>query len=310
MPSPTLLSRYRGALLGLACGDAVGSAVEFQPRDTFPPVTGMRGGGSFGLRPGQWTDDTSMALCLAESLVDRGGFDAADQMRRYVRWWREGHLSCTGRCFDIGMTVSAALQRFQVSGDPWSGSDHPRTAGNGGLMRLAPAVLAAFPDAGRALDWAVDSTRTTHAAPEALDAGRLFARYLVLALSGMERRGWRTELNLEIGEDAVRDIAQTCWSLVTRDEVTGSGYCVASLRAAMWCFWHSDSFEEAVLLAVNLGDDADTTAAIVGQLAGAYYGEEGIPEAWRKQVAKPEWLAGAAEGLYGLAQRQAGLDGR
>lgn len=301
MPSPTLLSRYRGALLGLACGDAVGSAVEFQPRDSFPPVTGMRGGGPFRLQPGQWTDDTSMALCLAESLVSRGGFDAADQMRRYVRWWREGHLSCTGRCFDIGMTVSAALQRFMASGDPWSGSGHPRTAGNGGLMRLVPAVLAAFPVTGRALDWAVDSTRTTHAAPEALDASRLFARYLVLALSGVERRNWRTELNLEIGAETVREIAQTCWSAVTRDEVTGSGYCVESLRAAMWCFWHSDSYEAAVLLAANLGDDADTTAAIVGQLAGAYYGEEGIPEAWRRQVAKPEWLREAAEGLYGMA---------
>ena len=133
-------SRYRGCLLGLACGDAVGTTVEFKPRGTFEPVTDMVGGGPFRLEPGEWTDDTSMALCLAESLLERGGFDALDQMQRYVRW-KKGHLSSNGRCFDIGNTVRGALTRFLDSGDPFSGSTHPHSAGNGSLMRLAPVVI-------------------------------------------------------------------------------------------------------------------------------------------------------------------------
>jgi ADP-ribosyl-[dinitrogen reductase] hydrolase len=96
------IDRYRGALLGLACGDALGTTLEFKPPGTFKPVTDIVGGGPFGLKPGQWADDTSMALCLAESLIECKGFDPVDQMRRYLRWYREGHLSSNGRCFDIG----------------------------------------------------------------------------------------------------------------------------------------------------------------------------------------------------------------
>ena len=115
-------SRYRGCLLGLACGDAVGTTVEFCERGSFPPVTDMTGGGPFRLPAGAWTDDTSMALCLASSLVELGRFDPTDQMRRYCRWYEAGYLSSTGRCFDIGMTVAGSLRRFRESGDPFSGS--------------------------------------------------------------------------------------------------------------------------------------------------------------------------------------------
>ena len=103
-----LRDRYRGALLGLAVGDALGTTLEFKRPGSFAPITDMVGGGPFGLKPGQWTDDTSMALCLAESLVECRGFDPVDQLRRYCRWYREGHLSSTGRCFDIGNTTRAA----------------------------------------------------------------------------------------------------------------------------------------------------------------------------------------------------------
>ena len=133
--------RYRGCLLGLAVGDALGTTLEFCRPGSFTPITDMVGGGPFRLKPGQWTDDTSMALCLASSLTERGGFDARDQMERYVRWWREGYWSSTGRCFDIGNTTSAALSRFQKTGDPFAGSTDPHAAGNGSLMRLAPVPL-------------------------------------------------------------------------------------------------------------------------------------------------------------------------
>jgi ADP-ribosylglycohydrolase len=137
-----LRDRYHGALLGLAAGDALGTTLEFKSPGTFRPLTDMVGGGPFNLQPGQWTDDTSMALCLGESLVRCQGFDPKDQMERYCRWWQDGQLSCTGRCFDIGITVSAALSKYTETDDPFSGSVDPHTAGNGSLMRLAPIPLA------------------------------------------------------------------------------------------------------------------------------------------------------------------------
>jgi len=138
---PTLNSRLQGCLLGLAVGDAVGTTLEFKPPGSFEAIDDMVGGGPFRLAPGQWTDDTSMALCLAESLLHCDGFDAADQMRRYCDWWRNGYLSSTGRCFDIGNTVANALHRFEASGDPFSGDTSPFSAGNGSLMRLAPVAI-------------------------------------------------------------------------------------------------------------------------------------------------------------------------
>jgi len=133
--------RFEGCLLGLACGDALGAAVEFQPPGSFLPLTDLVGGGPFNLAPGQWTDDTAMALCLADSLVRCNGFDARDQMERYCRWRDEGLWSSTGVCFDIGYTTAAALRRFEQNGDPYAGSTNPLTSGNGSLMRLAPIPM-------------------------------------------------------------------------------------------------------------------------------------------------------------------------
>jgi ADP-ribosyl-[dinitrogen reductase] hydrolase len=177
-------ARYQATLLGLAVGDAVGAAVEFESPGAFRPVTDMVGGGRHGLRPGEWTDDTSMALCLAASLVECDGFDPADQMRRYLRWWYEGYMASNGRCFDIGMTIERALGRFEEDGNPYAGSTDPRTAGNGSLMRLAPVPMfyASSPEA--ALAYAALSSRTTHGATEAVDACRYFAALLVGALNG------------------------------------------------------------------------------------------------------------------------------
>ena len=143
------------------------------------------GGPAFA--PGQWTDDTSMALCLAESLVERSGFDARDQMERYVRWWQHGHLSSTGRCFDIGTTTRAALQRYLQSGDPFAGSTDPQSAGNGSLMRLAPIAMYYRNQPEQCIAMAADSSRTTHGAPTAVDACRYFAGLLLGALLKLDQ---------------------------------------------------------------------------------------------------------------------------
>lgn len=279
-----LLARYQGCLLGLATGDAVGTTVEFSTKDSFPPVTGMEGGGPFHLQAGQWTDDTSMALCLAESLVTCNGFDAKDQMNRYLNWWKWGYLSSTGHCFDIGMTVASALQKFANDGEPFAGSSNPRTAGNGSLMRLAPVVLWFFPDQKQVLEYAEASSRTTHAAPEALASCRLFAQQLMNALQGKSKQETLTDIAQLPEQENLRHIAEGRYLQKTRAEIFGTGYCVQSLEAALWCFAKGNDFEETILLATNLGDDADTTAAIAGQLAGAFYGVNGIPQAWRDKL--------------------------
>lgn len=295
--------RYRGALLGLAVGDALGTTLEFTQPGTFTPITDMVGGGPFELPPGAWTDDTSMALCLAESLVSCRRFDAADQMRRYVSWWQHGHLSSTGRCFDIGNATRTALSRFLETGEPFSGSADPLAAGNGSLMRLAPVALAYARQPELALDYAAQSSRTTHAAETAVDACRYFAALLVGAVNGFEKTRllaadfWRGgPLHSEI-----EAVAAGSFRHREPPEICGSGYVVRSLEAALWAFHSTETFAAGALKAVNLGDDADTTGAVYGQLAGAYYGARSIPESWRKKLVMKEVVTAFADGLFALA---------
>jgi len=295
--------RFRGALLGLACGDAVGTRVEFSPRGSFVPVTGMQGGGPFGLAPGEWTDDTSMALCLAASLLHCRGFDAVDQMNRYCNWRSVGYMSSNGRCFDIGITVSNALSRYLANADPFAGDPDPRTAGNGALMRLAPVAMFGVADTPALLRLAADSTRTTHGAAEAIACSRLFALQLQAALRGEDKASVLAARDLgEAPSPGVAALAAGRWRDKPRDAIKGSGYCVESLEAALWCFAQADSFEEAILAAANLGDDADTTAAICGQLAGAFHGVAGIPVPWLATLAMRDEIDAMARALFALAQ--------
>ncbi len=308
----TIQSRYEGCLLGLAAGDALGTTVEFKSPGSFVPLTDMVGGGPFGLKKGQWTDDTSMALCLAESLITCRTFNARDQMERYVRWWKEGHLSSTGRCFDIGNTVYGALQRYMSTGEPFAGSTDPHTAGNGSLMRLAPVPLFFTTDPEKAIYMSAESSKTTHGATTCLDACRYFGGLLVGAIQGVSKeellapryapakRFWeRAPLCPEID-----DIACGSFKRKNPPAIVGSGYVVESLEAALWAFNQSSSFQEGCLLAVNLGDDADTTGAIFGQLAGAYYGIASIPQAWRECLTHVELIQRWAGELAILAQAE------
>lgn len=288
-----LANRFRGALLGLAAGDSLGTSLEFQSRPQSNVITDIIGGGPFKLKPGEWTDDTSMALCLAHSLLRRSTFNEQDQMDLYVTWWKEGAFSSTGDCFDIGKTTAAALQRYLETGEPMAGSDEPHTAGNGSLMRLAPVVLFYASDPQEAMRFAGESSRTTHAATEAIDACRLFAALLLGAIYGEEKTTIMSPLYTPIKKyweaipltGNIAKISHGSYKDKSRDEIKSSGYVVDSLEAALWSFHNSDSFEEGAIKAVNLGGDADTIGAIYGQLAGAYYGETGIPISWIKTLA-------------------------
>jgi len=304
-----LRARYRGAMTGLAAGDALGTTLEFSPPGSFQPICDIIGGGPFDLSPGQWTDDTSMALCLAESLVERGEFDPIDQMNRYLKWYRRGYLSSTGECFDSGLTIGASLQRFEMNRNPYAGVTHADAGGNGSLMRLAPIPLAYAKDPQEAHDLAGKMSLTTHAAPEPVDACRYYAGLIVGALQGATKEKllasrfspldgfWKSEaLTPRIDE-----IAAGSFKNREPPEITGSGYVVNSMEAALWAFRKTDNFRDGAIAAVNLGNDADTTGAIYGQLAGAYYGFDEIPETWREKISMSDYIIELADSLHDFA---------
>jgi len=291
--SSLLASRFRGALLGLALGDALGTTLEFSARDSLPKVTKIVGGGPFSLKAGEWTDDTSMALCLAHSLIRCERFNPRDQLELYHKWWQLGAFSVNGRCFDIGNTVREALIKYEKTGIADAGNPSPSAAGNGSLMRLAPVVLFNFSDPQKCVNVSGSSSKTTHQAPEAIDACRYFGGLLFGAIAGVEKEALTTGVfepyngawkGLPL-EPAIELVAHTAYKK-SRNDIKSSGYVVDTLEAAIWAFHNTDSFEDGAILAANLGGDADTVAAVYGQIAGAYYGEQLIDPNWIKQLSK------------------------
>ncbi|UMY18679.1 ADP-ribosylglycohydrolase family protein [Methylobacterium organophilum] len=272
------LDRARGAMVGLAVGDALGAPIEFSQRDSLPPVTGYRAGGPHRLKAGQFTDDGTQALCLADSLVESEGvFDPADFLTRVAASYRTGHNYVTGRCFDIGNQTVAAIEAFETAGSCRNNVDED-AQGNGALMRLVPAVLVARTE----LDAVVVATaqsQTTHASPVCIAAAQEMASILWEAIEG--RR---------ITFDGLKGFP--------REQVISSGHAPASLHAAKWAIANTETFEDAVLLAVNLGDDSDTVGAITGQLAGAIYGYTTIPQPWCTGLAWHTRFASLASSLF------------
>ena len=299
----TLYDRYLGTMYGLAFGDALGAPVEFMKRGTFKPVTGMRGGGTFKLKPGEWTDDTSMALCLAESLALCEDNVIEDQLQRYWDWYSTGYMSSNGRCFDIGIGTSMSLKEWHRTGRP-SPNDSPDLAGNGALMRMAPVVLmyqGVSPES--TIHNAVRSSKATHAADEAVQCSMILAVHLYYALRGQMPDPIPLLGDRSVVSERVQSIMEGGYASKTISQISSSGYCCDTLEAALWCLINSDSFEEAVLMAVNLGDDADTVGAVTGQLAGAYYGASQIPERWIKQLAKLDLITHLTQSLFTLRKR-------
>lgn len=302
------IDRFRGCLFGLATGDALGATVQFIEPGDFQPLVEIVGGGSFSLQPGEWTDDTSMALCLAESLIECRGFNPLDQMERYLRWYRHGYMSCKRYAFDIGAATRAALERFELTRDPFCGID-PQSAGNGSLMRLAPVAMAFASRPEEAIVKAGVSSRTTHGAVEAADACRYFAGLLVGALNGASKKELLSESYCPIHgywkdnplSGVIAEIGRGSYKHKQPPEIKNDGWVVKTLEAALWGFYHTTSFEEGCLNVVNQGYDADSVGAVYGQIAGAHYGEMNIPESWRTKLAKREIIEEYAVKLYEIA---------
>ncbi len=307
------IERYKGSLCGLAIGDAVGTTLEFKPPGSFKPIEDMIGGGPFRLKAGQWTDDTSMALCLAESLIECNGSNLIDQLERYTRWYLDGHLSSTGECFDIGNTVRKGLSNFARKGEPYSGATDRWSAGNGSIMRLAPVPLFFAQNPKEAVDKSGESSRTTHGNRIAIDACRYFGGLLVGAVSGVPKKQLLSKCyHPSEGEwqefylaTEIYEIAFGSFKRREPPEIKGTGYVVESLEAALWAFYKSEDFEEGCLMAANLGDDADTTGAVYGQLAGAYYGIKGIPDKWLEKLSHRKLIEEYAEKVHHLSQKTA-----
>jgi ADP-ribosylglycohydrolase len=303
------VDRARGALIGLAVGDALGAAVEFRRPGSFLPVTCYLNGGPHGLQAGEWTDDTSMALALADSIASVG-WNLNDQAVRYVEWWKSGKYSVNGHCFDIGITTRSALAAYVVTKDAsTSGIPSEEASGNGSIMRLAPVPIRyahLYPDQISELSrLAGESSLPTHASDQCVSACRYLAAMMAALIHGEEREmvlspGWLPLQQLCESRPLhhlIHEVASGSFRNKQPPAIQGSGWVVKSLEASLWAFHNADSFEEAVLKAVNLGDDADTTGAICGQLAGAYWGESKIPESLRSGLARRDLLENALAGI-------------
>lgn len=290
----------RGALVGLAVGDALGAAVEFSQPWEFEPVTEMRSGGPFDLPKGYWTDDTSMALCLADSLLECHGYNSYDVMEKYHRWWTEGYRSSIGFCFDIGGQIQAALGEFSGDGGGWISKDTARSdnAGNGAIMRLAPVVIAAYQHRTpqEIIAMARVSARETHYSYEAEAATEVFAALLYQAI-----RADRADEVLDIAQYSTGGLFDDVAKRIHNPgELSNSGYIIHSLQVALWALQSHKTFRDGMLAVVNLGGDADTNGAIFGQLAGAFYGYNAIPAAWKKDLFQEKSFVDLADELVGM----------
>jgi ADP-ribosylglycohydrolase len=342
----TLRDRFHGALLGLAVGDAVAAATQFRRPGTFTPVGDMLGGGPFDLPRGAWSDDTSMALCLADSLLECNGFDARDQMERYRRWQQEGYLAATGQCVGITASTARAIAIAQWRRQAFFGSHDPSQVDPEPLSRVAPAVLFFFAASGPAVDQATEAARTTCQSPVVLEACRSLARALYAALSGQPKavvleRATMAAINAVAGSGGrggtgvgavtgngarsgvgADDAAVAGVEAGAGGGLSGGGAAAhhsagasagtgggapAVLAAAVAAFGATGNFRDAILYAANLGGDSDVIAAVCGQLAGAYYSVKAIPTSWHNGLMHKELIADCADRL--LAHAMLGLSG-
>lgn len=293
-----LRERFRGALLGLACGDALAAATQRRRPGSFPPVEDIAGGGPFELPRGAWSDDTAMALCLAESLVEQGGFDARDQVQRYLLWQQQGRLSATGRCLGITPGVARALAAAQWRRQLYSGSHDPKQLDPEPLARVAPVVMYFHGSAAEAVRLAGESARTTCQAPAVIEACRLFGAMLHAALAGADKAAiLAPEAALWEAlppRPRLAELARGSYRGKEASRIRSGHDILRALEAVLWAFDRTGSFREGALLAANLGGDSDVVTSAYGALAGACYGAESIPPEWLDCLAAREQLEGLA----------------
>jgi ADP-ribosyl-[dinitrogen reductase] hydrolase len=307
------MDKCYGSLLGCAVGDALGIAQEIfvgscrnlqdisekvkkqrNKRKSIGIQTEYEDGGpwadkGFIIKAGTFTDDTSMMLCLTDSILQNETVDTADLILKFRNWWYEGYNSSTGISFGLGHNTSKALNRYDPKKpyEPTGGRNAEKDAGNGAIMRLAPVPIYWKHDLSTTLKMARAQTVTTHNVIEALDGSALLSYIIWHAINGEDKDtifGHISKCALE--HEGIRELTSenARWKTATEDDIiTLPGRCLWTLEAAIWCIHNTDNFSDAIIKAINLGGDADTVGAVTGQIAGALYGIKNIP---------PEWLDG------------------
>lgn len=293
--------KRKGAFWGLAVGDALGMPVEFMDRGTFPPIDRMHGGGYFRLPAGGWTDDTAMALCLAESLAAHPELNPADLIARFRRWIEHGENSSTGRSVGLGQnTMRVLFHHFRHGTEYAPPVTSCRADGNGAIMRLAPVACLHWRESDRAKALAAKQSRITHHSAKSEAACEYLCELLCRLIAGA---AWDEALAIPTHPDwpeEIQAIANGAWQTKQEPDIQSTGYVVHTLEAALWAVYSTESFRDALIRAVNLGDDADTVAAVTGQIAGARYGYSAIPPEWLGALAKPELL----ESVFGALAKE------
>lgn len=304
-----------GGVYGLAVGDALGVPVEFCSREMLDkdPVKGMEAGGTHRQDKGTWSDDTSMVLATLDAM-SAGGLSFGMVMDNFAKWYTEANYTAAGVVFDAGGTTSAAIHTYML-GEPLEscGAADERSNGNGSLMRMLPMIYYVYLKYGLevnplAVDQIYRLSSLTHAhiiskvccvyyvyiGMYIMEAGRDLHSAIKAAIEAVERYyATEEEIPPVLDKDSLMDYVS-----FNREDIESTGYVVHSLVASVWCLWNSSSYEEAVLKAVNLGADTDTTGAITGSLAGIWYGMENIPTEWLNELKNFKGIMTICERFY------------
>jgi len=333
-----LKDKFLGCFVGLAVGDALGTTHEFKSyKDASEnPLTDIVGGGVFNLKPGHFTDDTIMALCLAESLIEKKDFDAVDQMTKYLAWYRDGYNSPKGHCFDIGNSTREAIEYFERTGEPFA--PYTMAGGNGAIMRLAPVPMFYFGDDIKLVEMSKLNSMVTHLSIDSINSCEFMSAVISECFRGGYKHNvinfmhWshdlhqyfnffeKSEKREKIHEKIVGIAKCVYFQKIAPDGnlsspngmnfITGGAHAPVTLETALWGFHNTTNFKDGALKVVNLGGDSDTTGAVYGQIAGAYYGLSGIPKEWVDKIYEIDRIKSYAEKLYELNLARRNKDGQ
>jgi ADP-ribosyl-[dinitrogen reductase] hydrolase len=258
----------------------------------------MRSGGYFKLPAGAWTDDTAMALCLADSLLLDPNLNPKDLLDRFCDWAANGINTSTGQCVGIGQNTLRVLGNYHRNGSLQAPETRQKSDGNGAIMRLAPVAIRHWSNRKEAMRWASLQSQTTHFSELSAASCEYLASALISLISGEDWEQANKAEGFRVWPQAVASFAQTDWKTRSRQSIRSTGYVIDTMEAALWSVDTTSSFSEALLLAVNLGDDADSVGAVTGQLAGARYGLSAMPKGWLEVLTKREHIETIARQLY------------
>lgn len=306
----------QSALIGLAVGDALGVPVEFKSRHTLhaSPIKDMVGYGSHNQPPGTWSDDSSLTFCLAESLCN--AYDLHDLSRRFINWYNHAYWTAHNEVFDVGNTTAVAIRRLEQGVSPvLAGDAAVNSNGNGSLMRILPiAFYVKNMPIEKRYSIVADVSALTHAHIRSKLACFVYVEWAIQILNGFSKESAFHQMQKIVLEYLYQNAICTeeeqnhfhqlltadveTWKNTPESSIKSSGYVIDTLEAATWCLLTTNNYADAVLKAVNLGNDTDTTGAVAGGLAGLIYGMEQIPETWKNTLARKEDILDLANRLY------------